>query len=214
MITIKKFVVNPIDENSFVISDSTGECVFIDPGFYYDKELSEISNYITINNLNPVKILSTHCHFDHIMGVEFIREKYKIPFQVHKDDTFLIERAIKQANMFGCKMNPLKPVDSFIEEGDKVSFGNTELEIIHVPGHSPGHLIFYNSDENFIIAGDVLFRGSIGRTDLPGGSGNYNDLISNIKNKMFSLPDETKVYCGHGHETTIGFEKNTNPFFN
>lgn len=210
MITIKKFVVNPLDENCFVISDSTGECIFIDPGFYYDEELSEISNYITQNKLNPVKIVSTHCHFDHIIGVEFVRREYGIPFLAHADDVFLIERATD--NMFGLKINPLKPVDSFLEEGEKVSFGNTELEIIHIPGHSPGHVVFYSKDENFIIVGDVLFRGSIGRTDLSGG--NYNDLISNIKNKIFSLPDETKVYCGHGHETTVGFEKHTNPFFN
>lgn len=210
MITIKKFVVNPLDENCFVISDSTGECIFIDPGFYYDEELFEISNYITQNKLNPVKIVSTHCHFDHIIGVEFVRREYGIPFLAHADDVFLIERATD--NMFGLKINPLKPVDSFLEEGEKVSFGNTELEIIHIPGHSPGHVVFYSKDENFIIVGDVLFRGSIGRTDLSGG--NYNDLISNIKNKIFSLPDETKVYCGHGHETTVGFEKHTNPFFN
>lgn len=212
MITIKKFTVNPIDENSFVIYDNTGECVFIDPGFYYDNELAEISDYITANSLKPVKILSTHCHFDHIMGVEFLRNKYKIPFQAHAHDTFLIERAINQATMFGCNMEPLQPVDSFLDEGDKILFGNSELEPIHIPGHSPGHLVFHSPEQNFLLVGDVLFRGSIGRTDLPGG--NYDDLISNITGKLFSLPDDTKVYCGHGPETTIGREKKTNPFFN
>ena len=112
--------------------------------------------------------------------------------------------------MFGFNMQPVKPIDSFLAECEKVSFGNTELEIIHIPGHSPGHVVFYNMKDNFMIAGDVLFYGSIGRTDLPGG--NYNDLISNINNKLFRLPAETKVYCGHGPETTLGFEKQTNPF--
>ena len=210
MITIKKFVVNPIHENSFVISDNTGECIFIDPGFYYDEEFYEVRDYIAQNKLTPVKIVSTHCHFDHIMGVEFIRSEYGIPFQAHANDSFWIERAVEQANMFGFKINPVKPVDSFFEDGDKLSFGNTEIEIIHVPGHSPGHVVFYNIDDKFLIAGDMLFRGSIGRTDLPGG--NYYDLISSIKNKVLTLPGETKVYCGHGPETTLGFEKRTNKF--
>jgi hydroxyacylglutathione hydrolase len=210
MITVKKFVVNPLGENSFIISDETGECIFIDPGFYYEEEFDEIKDYISQNQLVPVKITNTHCHFDHIMGVEFIRDEYGIPFQAHADDLFWIERAVEQAKMFGFSMQPVKPIDSFLVEGEKILFGNTELEIINIPGHSPGHVVFYNKVENFIIAGDVLFYGSIGRTDLPGG--NYNDLISNIKNKLFSFPDETKVYCGHGPETTLGFEKKTNPF--
>jgi hydroxyacylglutathione hydrolase len=210
MITVRKFVVNPLGENSFIISDETGECIFIDPGFYYEEEFDEIKDYISQNQLVPVKITNTHCHFDHIMGVEFIRDEYGIPFQAHADDLFWIERAVEQAKMFGFSMQPVKPIDSFLVEGEKILFGNTELEIINIPGHSPGHVVFYNKVENFIIAGDVLFYGSIGRTDLPGG--NYNDLISNIKNKLFSFPDETKVYCGHGPETTLGFEKKTNPF--
>jgi hydroxyacylglutathione hydrolase len=210
MITVRKFVVNPLGENSFIISDETGECIFIDPGFYYEEEFDEIKDYISQNQLVPVKITNTHCHFDHIMGVEFIRDEYGIPFQAHADDLFWIERAVEQAKMFGFSMQPVKPIDSFLVEGEKILFGNTELEIINIPGHSPGHVVFYNKVENFIIAGDVLFYGSIGRTDLPGG--NYNDLISNIKNKLFSFPDETKVYCGHGPETTLGFEKQTNPF--
>jgi glyoxylase-like metal-dependent hydrolase (beta-lactamase superfamily II) len=210
MITVKKFVVNPIGENSFVISDETGECIFIDPGFYYEEEFDEIKDYVSQNQLVPVKITNTHCHFDHIMGVEFIRDEYGIPFQAHAGDLFWVERAVEQAKMFGFSMQPVKPINSFLVEGEKILFGNTELEIINIPGHSPGHVVFYNKVENFIIAGDVLFYGSIGRTDLPGG--NYKDLISNIKNKLFSLPNETKVYCGHGPETTLGFEKQTNPF--
>ncbi|MCY1718826.1 MBL fold metallo-hydrolase [Prolixibacteraceae bacterium Z1-6] len=210
MIKIEKFVVNPLGENSFVISDDTGECIFIDPGFFYNEEKDEIRSYIAENNLNPVKITNTHCHFDHIMGVEFIRQEYGIPLQAHADDAFWIERAEEQANRFGFEINPVRPIDAFLVENEKIKFGNSELEVIHIPGHTPGHVVFYNKEAEVLIAGDVLFYGSIGRTDLPGG--NHNDLISNIKNKLFDLPDNTKVYCGHGPETTIGFEKSTNPF--
>ncbi len=210
MIKIEKFVVNPLGENSLVVSDETGECIFIDPGFFYDEEKDEIRTYITENKLNPVKITNTHCHFDHIMGVEFIREEYGIALHAHADDAFWIEKVQEQANRFGFEVKPVNPIDAYLTENDKIKFGNTELDVIHVPGHTPGHVVFYNKEAEVLIAGDVLFYGSIGRTDLPGG--NHNDLISNIKNKLFPLPDTTKVYCGHGPETTIGFEKSTNPF--
>ncbi len=210
MIKVEKFVVNPLGENTLVVSDESGKCILIDPGYYYGEEQDEIKYYLERNNLEPEKIVNTHCHFDHIMGVEFTRDEFKIPFYAHADDAFWIERAVQQANTFGFQMSPVQPIDHFIAEGEKLSFGNTELDIIHIPGHSPGHVVFYSQADKVLIAGDVLFYGSIGRTDLPGG--NYNDLISNIKNKLFILPDDTKVYCGHGPETTIGFEKNNNPF--
>lgn len=210
MIKIEKFVVNPLGENSFIISDETGECIFIDPGFYYNEEHDEVLDYIKSNKLTPVKITNTHCHFDHILGVEFVRNEFKIPFFAHADDIFWVEKAIDQGKMFGFELEPVSPVDKFLVENDFVEFGNTKLKIIHVPGHSPGHVVFYSETDRKLIAGDVLFYGSIGRTDLPGGD--YNTLISNIKAKLFELPDETVVYCGHGPETTIGFEKRTNPF--
>ncbi|MBN2637051.1 MAG: MBL fold metallo-hydrolase [Prolixibacteraceae bacterium] len=210
MVKVEKFVVGPLGENSFVLSDETSECIFIDPGFYFEEEHQEIVDYIATNNLKPVKIINTHCHFDHIMGVEFIRNKYKIEFHAHSADVFWIEKAVEQANMFGFKINSVTPMDKNIDENDSVKFGNTELNVIHVPGHSPGHVVFYNEESNILIAGDVLFYGSIGRTDLPGGD--YQKLIKGIKAKLFILPDDTKVYTGHGPETTIGFEKRNNPF--
>ena len=210
MIKIEKFVVNPLGENSFIISDETGECIFIDPGFYYDEEYDEVRNYIKENKLKPVKITNTHCHFDHIMGVEFVRNEFNIPFQAHKDDAYWVEKVVDQGKMFGFDMKPVSPIDSFLKEDEFVEFGNTKLKIIHVPGHAPGHVVFYNKEEKILIAGDVLFYGSIGRTDLPGG--NHEQLISNIKNKLFALPDDTIVYCGHGPETKLGFEKENNPF--
>ena len=210
MIKIEKFVVNPLGENSFIISDETRECVFIDPGYYYEEEHQEIKEYIKANNLTPIKITNTHCHFDHIMGVEFVRKEFKVPFHAHGDDAFWVEKAVGQGEMFGFEMNPVAPIDSFLNEDEYVEFGNTKLGILHVPGHSPGHVCFYSESDKILIAGDVLFYGSIGRTDLPGG--NYETLISNIKNKLFALPDDTTVYCGHGPETKLGFEKRTNPF--
>ncbi len=210
MIKVNKFVVNPLGENSFIVSNETGECVFIDPGFYYEEEHQEIKDFIAENQLNPVKIVNTHCHFDHIWGVEFVRNEYKIPFLAHTEDNFWVERATQQAEMFGFEMNSVAPADSFLVENEYIEFGNSRLKIIHVPGHSPGHVVFYSENDKILIAGDVLFYGSIGRTDLPGGD--YQTLISNIKNKLFDLPNETKVYCGHGPETSLGFEKRTNPF--
>jgi glyoxylase-like metal-dependent hydrolase (beta-lactamase superfamily II) len=212
MIKIEKFVVNPLGENSFIVSDETGECIFIDPGFYFGEEHEEIKAYLTENNLKPVKITNTHCHFDHIMGVEFVRNEFTIPLCAHSDDAFWIGNAVEQAKRFGFNMNPVQPINEFLVENETIKFGNTELVVIHVPGHSPGHVVFYNKEAEVLIAGDVLFYGSIGRTDLPGG--NYEQLITNIKTKLFVLPDSTKVYCGHGPETTIGFEKSSNPFLN
>ncbi len=210
MVEIKKFAVNPLQENTLLISDETGECVFVDPGFYFPVEHDEIKNYISENNLKPVMIANTHCHFDHIMGVEFIRQEYNIPFVAHPDDAFWVKKAIDQGKMFGFDMKPVNPPDSFFSENEKLKFGNTEFDIIHVPGHSPGHVVFYSEKEKILIGGDVLFHGSIGRSDLPGGD--QATLISGIKEKLFKLPDETKVYCGHGPETTLGFEKESNPF--
>jgi glyoxylase-like metal-dependent hydrolase (beta-lactamase superfamily II) len=210
MITVEKFVVNPLGENSFVLSDETGEAVFIDPGFYFEEEHIEIKTYIENNKLTPVKIINTHCHFDHIMGVEFVRDEFSIPFHAHAEDSFWIEKAVEQGNVYGFEMKPVSPIDNFLKEKDVVEFGNSQLEVIHVPGHSPGHVVFYSKQNEFLIAGDVLFYGSIGRADLPGSD--YGTLISNIKNKLFPLPGKTKVYCGHGPETTIEFEKINNPF--
>lgn len=210
MIKVEKFEVNPLRENSFVLSDESGECVFVDPGFFYREELREIKEYVADNNLKPVKIINTHCHFDHIMGVEFIRNEFKIPLYAHVEDAFWIEKATAQGQMFGFDMKPVAPIDYFLNENEPLTFGDSVLKVIHIPGHSPGHVVFYNQENEFLIAGDVLFYGSIGRTDLPGG--NHETLISSIKNKLFLLPGETKVFCGHGPETTLGFEKSTNPF--
>lgn len=210
MISVQKFVVNPLRENSYLLYDETGECVFVDAGYFYEEEFAEVAGFVKANQLSPVKLINTHCHFDHLMGVEFVRQKYHVPFGCHPEDDFLIERASQQAAMFGFTMPHVRAADDQILEGDEIRFGNSVLTTIHVPGHSPGHVVFYSEADMLLIAGDVLFYGSIGRTDLPGG--NYEQLVGNIRQKLLVLPRDIKVYSGHGPETTIGFEKDNNPF--
>lgn len=210
MIQIKKFTFNPVQENTYVLYDESDECIIVDAGCYYDYERDELDKFITGNKLTPVKLVNTHCHFDHILGINHCRATYKIPFYAHPEDAFLIERIVESGERFGVPVEPVEPADHVLEEGVSVTFGNSSLDVIHVPGHAPGHVVLHHKDQQFLLAGDVLFYGSIGRTDLP--KGNFEQLISNIKNKLFPLADETTVYSGHGPETSIGFEKKNNPF--
>lgn len=210
MITIKKFTFNPIQENTYLLYDETGECIIVDAGCYFDDEKEELDHFIAENSLKPVVLLNTHCHFDHILGINYCRPRYKAEFVIPKGEASLVEVAVAHSDMFGVPAEPVDPADREIGEGDKVCFGNSELEVIAAEGHSPGGLTFYCSEQGFLLVGDVLFYGSIGRTDLPEGS--YSQLVSNIRNKLLVLPPETVVYSGHGPETTIGFEKDQNPF--
>jgi hydroxyacylglutathione hydrolase len=210
MISIKKFVFNPFEVNAFILSDETKECILIDPACYEDFEKKELSDFIDRNSLKPVKLLNTHCHVDHILGNSFISEKYKLSTEIHKAGLPLLGNLKGYGLMFGLTVENIPKPDKFIEDNQIIRFGNSSLKAIYTPGHADGSLVFY-SEEGFVIVGDVLFNASIGRTDLP--SGNHELLIKNIKNKLFVLPDNTKVYCGHGPETTIAFEKENNPFF-
>lgn len=210
MIQIKKFTFNPVQENTFVIYDETGECAIIDAGCYFDYERQELDDFIAAKQLKPVKLINTHCHFDHIMGITHCRAKYKLKFEIHPDETALVDDAASHGDLFGIPVEPIDAPDAFFQEGDRITFGNSYLDVIAAPGHSPGGVVFYNADQKIMFAGDVLFYGSIGRTDLPGGS--YEQLIDNIKTKLLVLPEDTVVYSGHGPETSIGFEKNKNPF--
>jgi len=210
MIQIKKFTFNPVQENTFVLYDESGECVIIDAGCFFDYEREELDRFIAEKQLTPVRLINTHCHFDHIMGVTHCRIKYHLQFEIHPDEVSLVERAAEHGDMFGIPVEPIDVPDAFFQENDQITFGNSYLIVIAAPGHSPGGVVFYNPEQKILIAGDVLFYGSIGRTDLPGGS--FEQLTHNIKTKLLTLPDETVVYCGHGPETTIGFEKKNNPF--
>jgi glyoxylase-like metal-dependent hydrolase (beta-lactamase superfamily II) len=184
--------------------------VIIDPGMYTGEEQNTFLKYIADNNLKPVLLLNTHCHIDHVLGNKFIYDTYGLFPQFHKGEEVVLNSVVSYAPQMGIRyeVSPLPQV--YLSESGTVKFGETELELIFSPGHSPAHLCFLNKEENFLIGGDVLFYRSIGRTDLPGG--NHDLLISNIREKLFSLPDETRVYPGHGPATSIGIEKQFNPF--
>jgi len=209
---IKKFTFNPVEVNAIVLWDDTLECVIIDPACYYPHEEQQLKLFIETNHLKPVRLLNTHGHFDHLMGNRFVEKTWGLKAEIHKEDNQLVEQADRQAAMFGMSM-PKPPLPgSFFEDDEIITFGNSTLKVIYVPGHSKGGVAFYSEADQLLIAGDILFCGSVGRTDLPGG--NHEQLIKGIKEKLMVLDPEVKVYCGHGAETTIGVEKWSNPFLN
>ncbi|ADY53570.1 beta-lactamase domain protein [Pseudopedobacter saltans DSM 12145] len=210
MLKLQQFVNNPYQENTYVLSDETGSCVIIDPGMYNATEQNAVVNYIKENNLKPEILLNTHCHIDHVLGNKFVFDIYGLRPQIHKGELQLLHAVPSYAPQQGFNYEISPEPEAFLTEEDTVKFGNSILKIIFAPGHSPAHLCFYHEESKTLIGGDVLFYGSIGRTDLPGG--NFETLISSIKNNLFILPDDTKVYPGHGPATTIGFEKANNPF--
>ncbi len=211
MTKIKVFVFNPFQENTFLLYDESNECIIIDAGCNEEHEFKELDNYITENNLTLKLIINTHCHIDHIMGNAYLVDKYNVPSIAHKEDMPLLERSNDMALAFGFNVQEPPIPGRFVNEGDKIKFGNTTLLVKHVPGHSPGSIALYNEDEQFVIVGDVLFKGGIGRTDLPGGD--YDTLIASINDKLFTLNGDVVVYSGHGESSTIAHEKNTNPYF-
>ena len=208
---INQITFNPFQENTFILWDETKECIIIDPGCYEKNEKEYLSNFIESNNLKPVKLINTHCHIDHILGNKFVSEKWKIDLYLNKKDLPLLEGAGDIAKMYGFENYKGSPNPKyFLEEGDILEFGESKLEILFTPGHAPGHICLYNKEDKFIVSGDVLFNGGIGRTDLPGG--NYDTLINSIKTKLLCLQDDTEVFCGHGPSTSIGKERLSNPF--
>lgn len=211
MSTVKSFENNPYQENTYILYDETGECAIIDPGMYTAAEQNAVVHFIKENNLKPVLLLNTHCHIDHVLGNKFVFDQYGLKPQFNKGELDVLEAVVAYAPAMGFRYDVSPSPDIFLPETGSISFGNTTLQLIFAPGHSPAHLCFYDEPAQLLIGGDVLFRGSIGRADLPGG--NYNQLIKNIEDKLFTLPDGCTVYPGHGPETTIGFEKQHNPFF-
>jgi len=210
MINIKTFAFNMFQVNSFVISDESGECIIIDPGCYMPAETEILKNYIVRNNLTPVMLINTHCHVDHILGNKFIFDEYGKSPVIHKDELVILTTANEYSKYLGLP-EPNSPVpEIFIEDNQLISFGNSTLKVILTPGHTPGHISLFSADDKFVICGDVLFDGSIGRTDLPGGD--YLTLINSIKTRILTLGDDIKVYSGHGEPTSVGKERKTNPF--
>ena len=210
MLQIHSFTFNPFQENTYVVSDETRECVIIDPGCHNYQERKTLKDFIDSQNFKVVFLLNTHAHIDHVLGNEYVKRTYNVPLHLHKKEIQVLENASQRADFYGFPNYEGSTVDVFIEEGDIIKFGNSTLEVIFVPGHAPGHVAFLNREQKICLSGDVLFRGSVGRTDFP--LCNHQDLMDSIRHKLYLLDDETVVYPGHGGTTLIGTEKLTNPY--
>lgn len=210
MLQVRQFTFNPVQENTYVIFDEKGACAIVDPGCYFDSEYKELTDFIHSNKLSPKCLLNTHCHLDHVFGNKVIAETYGLKLQIHRGEQAVLQYAPVSGKSWGLPFDNYEGDLLFLEEGDEVNIGNDSLRVILTPGHSPASISFYHPSSKTLISGDVLFHGGIGRSDLPGGD--YDTLINSIKHKLFSLPDDVRVYPGHGPETTIGHEKKHNPF--
>jgi glyoxylase-like metal-dependent hydrolase (beta-lactamase superfamily II) len=210
MFQIKTFTFNPVQENTYILYNENNECIIIDPGCYFDSEKEEFTTFIKNHKLEPKLLLNTHCHLDHVFGNKFIAEEYKLTLNTHLLEKEILEMAPASGLMFNLPFDNYQGEVIYLKEGDVISLGDDELKVIHAPGHSPGSICFYCAKQNFLIAGDVLFQNSIGRTDLP--YGDHDALIKNIKEKLFKLPPAVTVYPGHGPETTIESEIKGNPY--
>jgi len=211
MLQVKYFSFSPIQENTYVLYNEKGDACIIDPGCYTASEQIKLDGFLEENGLKPVLLLNTHCHLDHVFGLDWAAAKYKLIPHMHQREQQMLKMAPASGQMWGLPFHGYEGPLEFLKEDDTVVLGDDELTLLFTPGHSPGHLCFYCKKQAFVVGGDVLFQGSIGRTDLP--FGNYDQLISSIRTQLFTLPDETIVYPGHGPKTTIGFEKRNNPFF-
>lgn len=210
MLTIQKFTFSPIQENTYVIYNEQGECCIIDPGCYFGNERIELKEFIEENRLTPKYLLNTHCHLDHVFGNKFVHDTWGLTLHLHEKEKVVLDFAPTSGLKWGLPFDNYKGDLIYLREGEAIRLGNDRLNILFTPGHSPGHVSFYCPEQQFIVSGDVLFQRSIGRTDLPGG--NFDVLANTIREQLYTLPDETVVYSGHGDETTIGAEKIHNPF--
>jgi len=211
MLNIKKKVFNDFQVNTYFVFDETGETIIVDPACYGENEEQEFLDFIKENNLNPVKIVNTHPHIDHIIGNEFVKTKFNIKLIGHPAGVEFFNNATTMALALGFQMEECSIPDSYIEEGDVIDFGHSKLDVIYTPGHADGSICLIAKENKTVIVGDLLFAGSIGRTDLP--TGNQELLLENIRKKIFNLDNDYKVLSGHGPETTVGIEKETNPYF-
>jgi len=210
MLYVQSFTFNPFQENTYVLFDETNDAVIIDPGCSNRMEEKELSDWLTAKKLTPRLILLTHSHIDHILGAYYVKDKYRVPLCIHKKDQDTLRAGKVVAQMYGIENFTEVESDQFVSEGEVVKFGSQQLAVLFLPGHAPGHVGYYHVGEKILMGGDVLFRRSIGRTDLQGGD--FDTLIESIHKKLFTLPDDVTVYPGHGPETTIGDEKVSNPF--
>lgn len=208
---IQAFEFSPLQENTYVIADDiTKEAVIIDPGCYEQAEKETLSRFIENNKLVVKYLLLTHSHLDHVFGVAYVKRKFGVKAYLHELDMVIYNDVPTRCALYGLRGYEPSEIDVFLKEGDQFTFGNVTLDVIFVPGHAPGHVAFVNHADRYVVGGDVLFRGSVGRTDFP--YCNHDDLLNSIRTKLYSLPDDYVVYPGHGEPTTIGQEKRTNPF--
>ncbi|WP_027377348.1 MBL fold metallo-hydrolase [Kaistella palustris] len=211
MVHIKSFVFNPFSENTYVVYNDGQQAYIIDPGNFSEEETQRLDKFIEENGLQIQNILLTHAHIDHVLGLQKAFDKYNVPILLHEIEQEILDRNPIDANRFGFFFKPFAGDTAYLKENETISLGHDIFNILHVPGHSPGHIAFHNEDQKLMISGDILFEGSIGRTDLY--KGDHGQLISGITSKIFPLHDDTKIYSGHGNPTTVGFERNYNPFF-
>jgi hydroxyacylglutathione hydrolase len=210
MLQIASMTFNSLQENTYVLYDNSGACVIVDPGCYEKDEQQQLTSFIASNSLHVTQLVNTHCHIDHVLGNEFVKQTYGVGLFIHRLDEPVLRAVGAYAPNYGFNRYQPATVDGFLDEGGVIMVGEAALTILFVPGHAPGHIAFYSAQNNALISGDVLFYNSIGRTDLPGG--HFGTLEKSIREKLFVLPDDTTVYPGHGPKTSIGFEKRTNPF--
>lgn len=210
MLTVQPFTFNPVQENTYVVYNEKGHCCIIDPGCYFASEERLLTDFIGQNELKPIYLLNTHCHLDHIFGNKFIYKTYGLTLWLNKLEKPVLEYGPASGQLWQMPFDNYDAELNFLDEGDTIRLDDDQLEVLFTPGHSPGHVSFYSRENKFVISGDVLFEGSVGRTDLPGGD--FNILQESIRTKLYTLPAETIVYPGHGDTTTIGDEMKTNPF--
>ncbi len=210
MIKIAVLVFNPFQENTYIISDSTGECAIIDAGNYGDSEDEKLKKYIEEKGLKPTLIINTHGHVDHMLGVDYAKSQFNAPFALHGDDNFLIESAQTHGTLYGFNVKSIPSVDIDMSKMSEISFGETTLQIIHTPGHTPGHVSLFEPKSKSLFCGDTLFKESIGRTDLPGGD--YTWIMKSILESIVPLGEDVNIFPGHGPKSDIGHETRNNPF--
>ena len=210
MMHIQTFTFNHFQENTYVLYDDSGACVIVDPGCYEKEEQATLQTFIAQEELRVEKLINTHCHIDHVLGNAWVARTYQVGLMMHQEDLPTLRANEVVGPNYGFAQYEHLDATEFFEHGDTISFGNTTLEVRFTPGHSLGHVVFYHQDQGIVIGGDVLFRGSIGRTDLPGGD--FDTLANSIRTQLYTLPTDTVVYPGHGPTTTVGFEMQSNPF--
>jgi len=210
MLHIQSFTVNPVQENTYILYNDAKDCCIIDPGCYFSGEEQAIKDFVETKGLKPVLLLNTHCHLDHIFGNRFIHKTYGLELHLHPLEKQVLDNGPASGQAFGLPLDNYDGPLHYIEEGKVIKIGDEELHVLFTPGHSPGSVCFYSKEHKFLIGGDVLFNGSVGRTDLPGGD--FKTLEQSIKTKLYTLPEDVIVYPGHGDSTTIGDEIKTNPF--